>query len=65
MNDQFEGNDSLDSFINWKRLKGYEVDVVKTSEIDSSGPDSAQIVAYMRDTLSSNEYPTFLLIMHE
>lgn len=63
MDDQFNGNSALNTFINWKRRKGYKVVVVKTSQINSNGaPDSAQIRNYMLN-LSAANYPAYLLII--
>lgn len=63
MDDQFEDNNQLAEFINWKRKKGYIVTVAKTSDINSNGaPTSSETEAYMRG-LSNEEYPDYLLII--
>lgn len=63
MDDQFTNNALLATFADWKRRKGYDVAVVKTSDIDASGaPTNGQIVAYMR-ALSAADYPEYLLIV--
>jgi hypothetical protein len=63
MDDQFENNTVLDEFVDWKQRKGYEVAIVKTSDINPGGaPSNSEIVAYMRNLAASN-YPDFLLIL--
>lgn len=63
MDDQFSSNPELHNFITWKKLKGYDVVTVKTSDIDAGGsPDSSQIRNYMLN-LSNENYPTYLLII--
>lgn len=63
MDDQFAANTTLNTFIDWKKRKGYDVRTVKTSQIDASGaPTNGQIVAYMRGLAASN-YPAYLLII--
>lgn len=63
MDDQFDTNSTLNTFIEWKSRKGYDVDVVKTSQINSSGaPDSSEIQAFML-SLPDSLYPTYLLII--
>ena len=63
MDDQFTNNTLLATFADWKKRKGYDVRIVKTSEIDALGaPTNGQIVAYMR-ALSAANYPEYLLII--
>jgi len=63
MDDQFEGNGILNTFIDWKKRKGYDVVVVKTSDINTNGaPGNSEIVSYMRDLADTN-YPDYLLII--
>ncbi|NCD33797.1 MAG: hypothetical protein EOL87_10340 [Spartobacteria bacterium] len=61
--DQYAGNATLSTLMDWKRKKGLDVRLVKTSQIDSGGaPSAAEIVAYMR-ALSDADYPDYLLII--
>lgn len=63
MDDQFDTNTELSSFVNWKSRKGYDVRIVKTSEIDPDGaPDSSEIQNFMFN-LPDSEYPSYLLII--
>jgi len=63
MDDQFEDNALVAELIDWKKRKGYDVVVVKTSEIDAGGaPTAAEVVDYMR-ALSDAAYPDYLLIL--
>ncbi|MBN1600103.1 MAG: hypothetical protein JW915_00775 [Chitinispirillaceae bacterium] len=63
MNDQFYGNARLNEFIEWKKRKGYSINVVKTSDINSNGhPHVDTIINYMR-ALADSVYPTYLLII--
>lgn len=65
VNDQFSENRLLESFIQWKRRKGYRVVAVKTSQIPSqtqSGPSHDEIVDFMR-SLDAAAYPAYLLII--
>lgn len=63
MDDQYEGNATLNSFIDWKKRKGYDVSVVKTSDIDVSGaPTNGQVIAYMQN-LPAADYPEYLLVI--
>jgi hypothetical protein len=63
MNSQFLGNSDLEAFINWKRLKGYEVSIVTTSDIKIGGqPIFSEIRSYMRN-LPANQFPVYLLII--
>lgn len=63
MDDQFESNSKLTEFLEWKRRKGNDVVIVKTSDINSNGSPSAnQIISYMRN-LPDKDYPVYLLII--
>lgn len=65
MDDQFEGNAMLAQFIDWKKRKGNDVVVVKTSQIPSAvygAPTNEELVSYMRG-LSDADYPKYLLIL--
>ncbi|MDO5576429.1 MAG: C25 family cysteine peptidase, partial [Fibrobacter sp.] len=63
MDDQFSDNSALNDFIEWKSRKGYDVNVVKTSQINNSGaPDSSQIQRFML-SIPDSLYPTYLLII--
>jgi len=65
MDNQFEGNAMLTQFIDWKKRKGNDVVVVKTSEIPSvvyGAPTNEELVSYMRG-LSDADYPKYLLIL--
>ncbi len=63
MDDQFASNAKLAQFIDWKKRKGYDVRVIKTSDIDPGGaPTNGLIVAYMRALVASN-YPLYMLII--
>lgn len=63
MDDQFTNNATLAEFVEWKQRKGYDVTIVKTSDIDPGGaPTNSQIISYMRG-LPAGEYPEYLLII--
>ncbi len=63
MDDQFTNNATLAEFVEWKHRKGYDVTIVKTSDIDPGGsPINSQIISYMRD-LPAGDYPEYLLII--
>ena len=65
IDDQFFENSKLHDFIEWKKMKGNDVRVVKTSEISASIPGSPaaeEIVTFMR-LIPDNMYPEFLLII--
>ncbi|HPN31407.1 MAG TPA: C25 family cysteine peptidase, partial [bacterium] len=63
MDDQFEANSKLAEFIDWKKRKGLNVTVVKTSQINSNGaPYYPEIVNFMR-SLAAADYPDYLLII--
>lgn len=61
--DQFAENISLKNFILWKKKKGLEVTLVKTSQINAAGaPPVEEIIQYMRG-LSDSAYPDYLLLI--
>lgn len=61
--DQFKDNPLLADFIDWKKRKGYYVDLVLTSDINSNGaPTNTEIKDFMQSLLSS-EYPSYLLLI--
>jgi hypothetical protein len=63
MDDQFVGNTTLNSFVHWKRRKGYIVTVVTTSEINPNGaPEWWEIRDYIQ-ALPAEQYPPFLLVI--
>lgn len=63
MDDQFTNNKVLADFVDWKKRKGYDVRLVKTSDINANGaPTNSEIVAYMRG-LDATNYPAYLLIL--
>lgn len=63
MDDQFANNKVLADLVEWKKRKGYDVRLVKTSDINANGsPTNGEIVAYMRGLAASN-YPSYLLIV--
>ncbi|MBM4043072.1 MAG: hypothetical protein FJ290_31670, partial [Planctomycetes bacterium] len=63
MDNQYQANATLAEFIGWKKRKGYDVRVVRTSDIDAGGaPTHTQIVNYMR-ALPAADYPEYLLII--
>ncbi len=61
--DKYATNATLQTFMDWKRRKGYDVRLVKSSEIDPGGaPTNGQVVAFMR-ALAATNYPEYLLII--
>jgi len=63
MDDQYTNNAKLAEFVEWKKRKGYDVDIVKTSDIDAGGsPTNGQIISYMQG-LSAADYPEYLLVI--
>lgn len=61
--DLYATNAALQALADWKRRKGLDVRVVKTSQIHPGGaPDHAQITAYLRG-LSEGDYPLYLLVV--
>jgi len=63
MADQYTNNAKLAEFVDWKKRKGYDVNVVKTSDIDPNGmPTNGQIVSYMQ-ALPAEDYPEYLMVI--
>ncbi|MCX7748018.1 MAG: C25 family cysteine peptidase [Clostridia bacterium] len=65
MDDQFLSNTKLSEFIDWKKRKGNQVTIVKTSDIKASvkgAPTNNEIISFMRG-MPSEQYPTYLLII--
>lgn len=65
MDDQFASSSRLSEFITWKKEKGLDVKVVRTSQVPSAthgAPKATEIINYMRG-LPSSSYPDFLLIL--
>ena len=60
--DVYATNAALQALADWKARKGFDVRMVKTSQIHPGGaPSNAEIVAYMRG-LPLADYPEYLLI---
>ncbi len=63
LDDQYATNALLAEFVEWKRRKGYDVALVRTSDIHPSGaPSCTNVVDYMQ-ALPAAEYPEYLLII--
>ncbi len=63
LDDQFSSNAKLAEFVDWKKRRGNDVVIVKTSDINSNGsPQNSEITSYMRN-LPDKDYPVYLLII--
>lgn len=64
INDQFANNGTLQEFVDWKKTKGYDVIVKKTSEIPG-GTSQADIDSYLANLAGTYplQYPSYLLII--
>ncbi len=61
--DHFGGNRYLHDFITWKSKKGYDVEFVKTSDINSNGaPTKEEIQQFIRSK-PNDQYPSYLLLI--
>ena len=62
----FSGNTNLTNYINWKKRKGYKIDVVYTSDA-SVGTTTTTIAAYIKsqytNATTDNPAPTFVLLV--
>ena len=63
LNDQFADNPTLAEFVDWKQRKGYDVRLVRTSQLQPGGAPSADAITSFLRQLPAADYPAYLLTL--